>query len=218
MTETLDEMSTAFTDYAGTIDDEALDIGCAYGIATLQALRTARESAPATSNPSTSTSCCSGYRISTRRTSGPSPDRCRRSIFRLAVSAPSSHHASCIFCPGADVEQTVRKMYDWLRPEGRVFLIADSPYTRPLAGRRTRIRTTQGRRRSVAGLARRLHAVLPDNMQVSKDPAPINPMDPDILRRVCEQAGLEVIEARWLSSGTKYATGRDHAGVIARKP
>ena len=59
---------------------------------------------------------------------------------------------------------------------------------------------------------------LPDNFKVSKSPAPINPMDPDILARCCREAGFEIIEASWLSSGTKYASGRDHAGVIARKP
>ena len=38
MTETLDDYSRAFTEYAGTIPDECLDIGCAYGVATLPAL------------------------------------------------------------------------------------------------------------------------------------------------------------------------------------
>ena len=38
MTESLDRLSQDFADWAGTIPDEALDIGCAYGIATLAAL------------------------------------------------------------------------------------------------------------------------------------------------------------------------------------
>ena len=38
MTVALDEISTDFARYAGTLNDEVLDIGCAYGIATLAAL------------------------------------------------------------------------------------------------------------------------------------------------------------------------------------
>ena len=38
MTEALDTYSQDFAVYAGTIEDEALDIGCAYGVATLAAL------------------------------------------------------------------------------------------------------------------------------------------------------------------------------------
>ena len=38
MTESLDEVSQSFVAYAGSISAEVLDIGCAYGIATLAAL------------------------------------------------------------------------------------------------------------------------------------------------------------------------------------
>ena len=38
MTISLDRISRDFAHFAGTIDDEAWDIGCAYGIATLAAL------------------------------------------------------------------------------------------------------------------------------------------------------------------------------------
>ena len=35
------------------------------------------------------------------------------------------------FLAGAHVEQTVAKMYRWMQPGGRLFLVADSPYTGP---------------------------------------------------------------------------------------
>jgi len=38
MTVALDDVSAEFARYAGTVDGEVLDIGCAYGIATLEAL------------------------------------------------------------------------------------------------------------------------------------------------------------------------------------
>ena len=38
MSATLDEYSNKFVEYAATINHEVLDIGCAYGVATLAAL------------------------------------------------------------------------------------------------------------------------------------------------------------------------------------
>ena len=122
------------------------------------------------------------------------------------------------FLPGTDVEQTAKKMHDWLSPGGQVFLIADSPYTGPWREAASDYERRKAEGDPWPGWLDDYTPYLPEKMRVSKDKAPINPMDPDILRRVCEEAGLEVLDARFLSSGTKYATGRDHAGVIARKP
>jgi hypothetical protein len=46
----------------------------------------------------------------------------------------------------------------------------------------------------------------------------IDPLDPDILERVCRGAKFDIISAEFLSSATRSATDRKHAGVIAKKP
>ncbi|MFW2405439.1 MAG: hypothetical protein ACN4GT_11785, partial [Gammaproteobacteria bacterium] len=56
---------------------------------------------------------------------------------------------------------------------------------------------------------------LPAGQDPSEHPSFINPMDPDTWAQACAAAGFDVLEARWLASGTKHATGRDHAGVVA---
>ncbi len=58
----------------------------------------------------------------------------------------------------------------------------------------------------------------PPGTDATKHPTFIHPLDPDILRRVAGEAGFEVLEASFLRGGGKAATGREHAGVIARKP
>jgi hypothetical protein len=108
-------------------------------------------------------------------------------------------------------------MYDWLQPGGRVFLVADSPYTGPW-----RVAADDYERRKAAGepwpgFIENYAQYLPESADLAARPTFINPMDPDILSRVCADAGFEVLEARFLAGGTKRSTGRDHAGVIARK-
>ena len=217
MTETLDDVSTAFTAYAGTIDAESLDIGCAYGIATLRALE----------NGARVCACDIDQRhldILLKRVPEALKSRCRTVAGAMPGIdfAPGSFGAILAsrvlhFLTGAEVEETVRKMAAWLEPGGRVFLVADSPYTGPWKAAAPDYERRKAEGDPWPGWLDDYTHYVPDSDNIAKSPAPINPMDPDILRRVCQEAGLEVVEARWLSSSTKYATGRDHAGVIARK-
>jgi len=215
MTLALDEVSTEFTRFAGSIDAEVLDVGCAYGIATLAALeRGARVCA------------CDIERrhldVLARRVDPDVRERVRFIEGSLPDCdfAPGSFGAVLAsrvlhFLSGADVAQTVRKMHTWLKPGGRLFLVVDSPYTGPW-----RTLSDDYERRKAAGDAwpgfvANYAQFLPTGQDPSQHPRFINPMDPDILTRVCADAGFEVLEARFLSSATKHATGRDHAGVVA---
>ena len=218
MTETLDEVSTTFTEYAGSIDTESLDIGCAYGIATLQALEQGARMCACDSEPQ-------HLEILLKRVPPESADRCRTvtGIMPGVDFAPGSFGAILAsrvlhFLTGAEVEQTIGKMHDWLIPGGRVFLVADSPYTGPWKAAAADYERRKAEGDPWPGWLDDYTQYVPDSFNISKSPAPINPMDPDILARACSEAGLEIIEARWLSSGTKYATGKDHAGVIAARP
>lgn len=217
MTESLDEISLAFTDYAGGIDAESLDIGCAYGIATLMALDKGAhmfacdiESRHLDILAQRVPDDAAGrYRSKSGALPGVDFDK---GSFGAVLAARVLH-----FLIGEDVERTVAKMHDWLQPDGRLFLVADSPYTGPW-------KTAAGdyERRKAAGdpwpgFIADYAQYLPDTAEPAERPAFINPMDPDILRRVCVDAGFEVLEARFLAGGTRWSTDRDHAGVIARK-
>jgi SAM-dependent methyltransferase len=218
MTETLDDYSRAFTEHAGSIGTECLDIGCAYGVATLPALAGGARVLACDLEPR-------HLEILDRRV--PRQDRER---FRSQPGAmpgvdfpPGSFGA--ILCARAlhflrprDVELTVRKMYDWTAPGGRIFLITDSPYVGPWWKSAPEYERRKRECCPWPGLVENYAALLPPGTDATKHPGFINPMDPDILRRVAGEAGFEVLDAAFLRGGGQRATGREHAGVIARKP
>jgi len=208
MTESLDEISQAFTDYAGSIAAESLDIGCAYKGARVFACDIEPKHLD----------------ILTQCVPDAAADRYRSKAGALpgidfdhgsfgAVLASRVLH----FLIGEDVERTVAKMYDWLQPGGRVYLVADSPYTGPWKAAADEYERRKAAGDPWPGFIKNFAQYLPDTADPAAGPAFINPMDPDILRRVCVDAGFEVLEARFLASGTKWRTDRDHAGVIAMK-
>lgn len=218
MTETLDEYSQAFTEYAGTVRAECLDIGCAYGVATLPALANGARVLACDLEPR-------HLEILSRRV----PDRDRERYRSQAgampgVDFPAASFGAILcaralhFLRGADIELTVRKMHEWSIPGGRIFLIADSPYVGPW----WKLAPEYERRKREGcpwpGFVQNYAALLPAGTDPSKHPDFIHPLDPDILRRVVAAAGFEVLEAAFLRGGGKQATGREHAGVIARKP
>jgi len=217
MTISLDRISRDFAEYSGTIETEALDIGCAYGIATLAALAAGGRVCACDMEQAhldvlekrVSPDAAARLRTLTGTLPGVDFDS---EVFGAILAARVLH-----FLSGADIELTVQKMYDWLRPGGRVFLVADTPYVgpwKPFAG--------EYERRKAAGelwpgLVADYSQFLSAGQDASQHPAFINPLDPDILARVCTDAGFDVIEASFLRGGTPQASDRDHAGVIARK-
>lgn len=218
MTESLDTYSQAFVEYAGTIAGECLDIGCAYGVATLPALARGARVLGCDIEP---------RHLDVLAKRIPDSDRAR---FRSqpgampAVDFPAGSFGAILcaralhFLRGADIELTVRKMYEWSIPGGRIFLIADSPYVGPWWKHAPEYERKKQEGSLWPGLVEDYAALLPAGTDSSKHPTFIHPLDPDILRRVVEKAGFEVMEASFLQGGVARGTPRDHAGVIARKP
>jgi SAM-dependent methyltransferase len=217
MTESLDEISVAFADYAGSIEAESLDIGCAYGIATLMALDKGARVFACDIEPKhldilaqrIPESVAGRYRSKAGAMPGVDFDH---GSFGAVLASRVLH-----FLRGEDVEQTVVKMYDWLQSGGRVFLVTDSPYTGPWKAGAGEYEQRKAAGEPWPGLIEDFSKYLPENANKDKRAQFINPMDPDILSRVCEDAGFEILQAGFLAGGTKWSTDRDHAGVIAQK-
>lgn len=218
MTETLDRYSQAFVDHAATVDGTCLDIGCAYGVATLPALAAGARVLACDLD-------ARHLEILAQRV--PARDRPR---FRSQPGAmpdvdfPAGSFAAILcaralhFLRARDIERTVRKMHDWCAPGGRIFLVADTPYIGPW----WKLAPEYERRKREGcpwpGFVPDFPALLPDGIDRAGQPSFIHPLDPDILHRVVRQAGFEVIEAAFLDAGPPRRTPRSHAGVIARKP
>jgi len=217
MTESLDEISLAFTDYAGSIDDESLDIGCCYGVATLAAIDKGARVFACDIEPK-------HLDILTRRIPDDAAGRYRSKAGAIpAIDFDSNGFGAVLaarvlhFLSGSDIERTVAKMHDWLHPGGRLFLVADTPYIGPWRKSAGEYEQRKAAGESWPGFIANFAQYLPDSVDKAAYPSFINLLDPDILRRVCADAGFEVLEARFLDGGMERSPTRAHAGVIARK-
>lgn len=221
MTEALDACSQEFVNYAGKIGAEgleSLDIGCAYGVATLAALREGaricacdiearhidildqRVPAEARDRYSSTTGAMPGVDFATGRFG--------------AILASRVFH----FLDGEQIGTTLRKMHTWLRPGGRVYIVADTPYTGPWYIHAARYEERKAAGDLWPGFCDDYAGLLPEGTDPEGHPDFINPLDPDILSRECTAAGFNVIRATLLSASTPRAQGNEHAGVIAEKP
>ena len=123
------------------------------------------------------------------------------------------------FLLARDIELTVRKMFDWLLPGGRVFLITDSPYVGPWwkSAPEYERRKREGcpwpgfvnnYARPAAAGHRYDEAPEPSSIRSTPTSSGGSPGRP---ASRCSKPGF-------LRGGGQRATGREHAGVIARKP
>ena len=217
MTLHLDPISEAFVEFAAHCGSESLDIGCAYGVATLPALaRGARMLA-----------CDMEERhlqILQRRTPSEHRNLLRVQTAMLpAVNFPA-HSFGAILCSralhflrGPDITTSVQLMAKWLKPGGRLFLVADSPFGGPWASR-----AADYERRKAAGdpwpaFVSSFLDLLPPDADPAQHPKFINPLDPDILRREVEASGLRTIECRWLPGFQPGSPPNIRAGVVAAR-
>ena len=217
MTESLDRYSAEFARYAGTLESEVLDIGCAYGVATLAALEAGARVLACDMEPKhldiLLNRVPSELRERIRTAPAILPDQDFAAASFGAILAARVLH----FLDGPAITTTVAKMYDWLAPGGRLFLVADSPYTGPWASHAERYEARKAAGDEWPGLCDDYHDLLPEGVDPSGHPTFINPLDPDLLTRECRAAGFDIIEAEFLPGSTKWSTGREHAGVIAQK-
>jgi SAM-dependent methyltransferase len=214
MAETLDRFSMAFVEYAAICGHEALDIGCAYGVATREVLVRGGRVLACDMEPGhleiLEREMPSEHRERLRTQPGLLPD----------VDFPERRFGAILcsrvvhFLDGDELRLAFAKMYRWLRPGGRAFIIADSPYT----GFWSSIADDYERRKAageewpafiedIAPLLQREQ--VPEGML-----AYLNPLDPDLLAREARRAGFTVEEAAFTGRGGE-PDGRQHAGLIA---
>jgi len=218
MTEGLDEVSQAFVAYAATTAGECLDLGCAYGVATLPALAGGARVLACDMEPR-------HLEILAQRV--PPADRarlrCQPGMMPAVDFPPGSFDAilcarALHFLKGGDIGLTVLRMHAWLKPGGRIFLVADSPYTGPWYKQAKVYEERKAAGCPWPGYVEDYRALLPPTSNPADHPTFINPLDPDILARVARAARFEVLEARWLKGAMAGSPERTHAGIIARRP
>jgi len=222
MFEVLDEYADEFIRQSAATNDEALEIGCAYGIATIAALEAgARITAcdmDARHLEVLQSRVREGLRENLTLLTGMLPD----------IDLPENHFGTLLcsrvlhFLPGDEIEHSVRNMYRWLKPGGQLFLVADTPF----GIWRNFIPTWE--KNLAAGERWPGHMEKPINYlpyKPSSDdigPPLMNLLDPELLTRTCEEAGFQIQRAGFIDRsdfGDKgRMDGRENSGVSAIKP
>lgn len=216
MSTSLDPVSSAFTVYAGQADGWCLDLGCAYGVASLSAIGQGAKivacdmelghvSVLVSRVPENAEGRILGA-------VGEMPDVAfALGCFDAVLCSRALH-----FLDGPGVTQAVNAMAAWLRPGGKVFLIADTPYTGFWARGAKDYEQRKADGDPWPGFIPDVTVYLPQSARTKGLIRHLNPMDPDILSRVCVDAGL-VVEQAAFSGRPDQPEANTHAGVIASK-
>jgi ubiquinone/menaquinone biosynthesis C-methylase UbiE len=221
MFENIDEFAEDFIKFSGESDDAALELGCAYGIASIAALKAG----------ATLTACDmdQGHLdILKSRT----PENLHNQLTTVQgklpdVDLPENHFGTLLcsrvlhFMTGDDIDAAVKNMYRWLKPGGKLFLVADTPW----GIWRNFIPTWE---KNVAnnerwpGHMEPTMAYLPFAKETSVGPEFMNLMSPQLLCRSAREAGFDVRKCSYISREdfqTKgRLDGRENCGIMAVKP
>jgi SAM-dependent methyltransferase len=219
MLEALDAFAKAFIDAAAT-EGEVLDIGCAYGVATLAALDRGARVCACDMDP---------RHLDLLRARTPEAQRPRlRTVVGVLpeVRFPPRSFAAILasrvlhFLEGPDLREALRAMHDWLVPGGRLFLVADTPYMPGWSDIVPAYEAAKAAGDPWPGFIADFAKYSANGADPQAPPAFLNTLDADILARECALAGFDVERAILfgLQRLGPAADGREHAGCIARRP
>lgn len=127
----LDEFSQAFVEYAVKLDDYVLEIGAAYGLATLSALSRGAKIVCNDIEPK---------HLAFVKQQAKPEERSRlilnSDVFPYDTNFPTNYFGAILICRvlhlfnGETIEHSLKKIYEWLKPGGKVFLVVDTPYAK----------------------------------------------------------------------------------------
>ena len=223
MFEVLDGYAEEWIGFAGHSADPVLEVGCAYGVASIAALEAGARVVACDMEPG-------HLEILAGRVTPALRDRLACVVAKLPEAEFAQESFGAILCSrvlhfltGEEIDASVGAMARWLRPGGRLYLVADTPY----GIWRNFIPAFEAARRAGRrwpGMMRGLreHLPTPGIHRYIDRPAFMNLLDPELLARTCAGAGLQVRRASFIERrdfrGLGMLDGRENAGVLAVKP
>jgi len=221
MTSQIDVFSREFVEFAPHAPGPALDIGAAYGVATLEALR---EGARVIAND------IDGRHLEILRDRAPEGDRDRLELlpgaFPEGLKLESGAVGAVLICrvlhffDGSMLDNAAQELFRWVAPGGKVFVVAETPY---LKNFQSFIPTYEARKAAGdpwPGFVDDVMAIAPD--RGASLPPKMHFLDPEVLSRVFRQAGF-IIEKAQTFARPEFPEdiqldGRESVGLVARKP
>jgi len=217
----LNEVSELFVAHCRNVPFPVLDIGAAFGIATLAALEAG--AAVIANDLEASHLAAIGAAVP--------PESARRLVLvpgrfprhlKFAESSLSAVHASNVlhFLTGPQLTQGFASIAHWLAPGGKLFVQASTPWQQPF---RDFVPAFQARRKSGAEWPGWIEntAEFSTHRKLNQIPSSLHLLDDVTLRKKAELAGLRV-ENAWLYRrrdlpASLFLDGRECAGLVAVK-
>ena len=213
----------AFVEEAAIARYPVVDIGAAFGVATIPALAKG-------ANVIAIDISQEHLAILAQNTPAPFQDRLTVQVGRfpdiiLPNTPVSAVYLSQVlpFLSPAEVRHGAKMIYDWLAPGGKVFIVSFTPFLSHVANYLPIYKQKKHRGESFAGYITDLPAYCSHPVIADQLPSIINHVDEDDLRLVFEAAGFHILhlatfgdENNDLPEGIKY-DGRERVGLIAQK-
>lgn len=221
MTKDLDPFSLKFIKLCADFQKPVLDIGAAYGVATIPALM---NGATVIANDI----CDKHLQILQDLV----PDKLKDYLITKPGQFPeeitfSSNSLSAVysarvfhFFKGTKIEESFKKIMDWLEPGGWFFLISETPY---LNDYKNFIPVFEKRKQNGFKWPGEIEDISKYNpCRLSNIPHSFNLLDPETVSKNLKEAGFQIIEASYISRSDfpddlKF-DGRESMAVIAKKP
>ena len=218
MEQDLNNISKSFVEESSELEGLSLDVGCAYGIASIAALKKGSKVLASDMDQA-------HLDILLKETPEELKDNLTTKLGTLPnidfknESFMTIHCSRCLhFLTPNELIETLRNMYNWIQPGGRIYLITDTCYSGPW-------------KNYLPEFEKRLEAGDPfpgfienvlDCLPISRLPKGMTPhmncLDPDTLSRECKSAGFEIITSKYFGPSRASSNyGKDHAGIIAIK-
>jgi hypothetical protein len=221
MTSTIDQFTRHFIEYAPVSPGPVLDIGAAYGIASIAALS---NGATVIAND------IDNAHLEILKSRTPEDLQSRLSLkpgaFPDQLQMADDSLGAVLVCrvmhffDGETIERSAALLFKWLKSGGKAFIVSETPYLKNFQNfipiyekRRDSGEKWPGFINDVMAIAPERGAFLPSKMHL---------LDPAVLSRTFKNAGFLIEDARMIARKDfpedLQLDGRESVGIIARKP
>ncbi len=223
-TYSLSSFGKAFINAASKSSHPVMDVGAAYGVATLPALLTGAKVIAVDIDPDH----LRAIESSVTETLRPHLFTLTKRFphFEMPAESLSAIYLSQVlpFLTGSEIELGARKIYDWLVPGGEVFIVSFTPYISHVSSFIPVYEERKSRGERWGGYIDDLSLYSNDPAIYTHLPNQIHHVDADDLRAAFEEAGFTVREVRYfgeeeglLPDGIRM-DGKERVGLVAYKP
>jgi len=217
----LNEVSELFVAFCRHANLPVLDIGAAFGIASLAALDTGATVFANDLEPEHLAAIANAAKPEHARRLVLIPGRFPRQL-KFAEASLSAVHASNVlhFLTGGQLALGIASIAHWLAPGGKLFVQASSPWQRPFQAFVPVFESRRAAGEEWPGWIENT-SQYSTHRKLNQIPSSLHLLDDDTLRRKAEAAGL-IVENAWLyrrrdAPASLFLDGRECAGLIARK-